>query len=438
MSKLEKSLVLLLIIPLIYTIYKSEIYNNGLLRSYYLKFYIILISSILFITLISFFKKSFKIYTYITLFSIVASLYIFEAYLILIRGENNILIKQKKYEKNYVKFDKRTRYEVFLEKNKISKKYTVNFHPSYYLNKKKSLLPLSGISNMQTINCNENGYYAEYMSDRYGFNNPDTEWNSKSISYLLIGDSFVHGSCVNRPHDLGSILRSLSKKKVINLGQRGNGPLMNYATLKEYYPKGTKNVIWFYFIGNDPIELKDEINDNLLIKYLKNKNFSQNLKNKQYQIDKNLNKTIELEIMKEHKFLSYLDSSKTKIFSFVKLYNLRKILQQSYLFYDSILPQDELKKILKMATDLSSKNDSKFYVVILPSYFKNNLSKHQTIEYELILKILNELQINYIDIVNEFKNTENHLSFFPFELPGHYNEKGYLEVGKKIFNIVNN
>ena len=79
---------------------------------------------------------------------------------------------------------------------------------------------------------------------------------------------------------------------------------MNYATLKEYYPKGTKNVIWFYFIGNDPGELKDEINDNLLIKYLENKDFSQNLKDKQDLINKKLNETIELEINKEHQ--SYL------------------------------------------------------------------------------------------------------------------------------------
>ena len=36
------------------------------------------------------------------------------------------------------------------------------------------LFPLSpSIPNSKIILCNENGYYAIYTSDRYGFNNPD-------------------------------------------------------------------------------------------------------------------------------------------------------------------------------------------------------------------------------------------------------------------------
>ena len=53
------------------------------------------------------------------------------------------------------------------------------------------ILPLSGISNSETIHCNENGYYSIYQSDRYGFNNPDEEWDKKEIEYLLVGDSFI-------------------------------------------------------------------------------------------------------------------------------------------------------------------------------------------------------------------------------------------------------
>ena len=38
-----------------------------------------------------------------------------------------------------------------------------------------------------TIYSNENGYFLIYLSDRYGFNNPDKEWDSDEIEYLLIG-----------------------------------------------------------------------------------------------------------------------------------------------------------------------------------------------------------------------------------------------------------
>ena len=53
------------------------------------------------------------------------------------------------------------------------------------------------------------------MSDRFGFNNPDTEWDGDEIEYIVIGDSFAHGACVNRPNDISSILRNLTKKKVL-------------------------------------------------------------------------------------------------------------------------------------------------------------------------------------------------------------------------------
>ena len=107
-----------------------------------------------------------------------------------------------------------------------------------------NIFPLSGISNSDTIYCNENGYFSIYQSDRYGFNNPNKEWDSIQIEYLLIGDSFTHGACINRPNDIASVLRTLSNKPVLNLGYAGNGLLIEYATLREYLPKNVKNILW--------------------------------------------------------------------------------------------------------------------------------------------------------------------------------------------------
>ena len=73
-------------------------------------------------------------------------------------------------------------------------------------------------NNKKTIYCNENGYYSIYQSDRYGFNNPDEEWDNKETEYLIVGDSFTDGACVNRPNDIASVLRILSNKSVLNLG----------------------------------------------------------------------------------------------------------------------------------------------------------------------------------------------------------------------------
>ena len=137
---------------------------------------------------------------------------------------------------------------------------------------------MSGIANSKTIHCNENGYYSIYESDRYGFNNPDNEWDQNEIEYLLVGDSFAHGACVNRPHDIASILRILSKKSVLNLGFSSNGPLMEYATLREYLNSNVKKVLWLFY-NNDIQNLESELSLNTQLKnYLKDLTFTQNLK----------------------------------------------------------------------------------------------------------------------------------------------------------------
>ena len=65
---------------------------------------------------------------------------------------------------------------------------------------------------------------------------------SKKIEYLLIGDSYAQGACVNRPNDIASVLRNLTSKPA-HLGQSGNGPLIEYATLREYLQPNIKNLM---------------------------------------------------------------------------------------------------------------------------------------------------------------------------------------------------
>ena len=140
------------------------------------------------------------------------------------------------YKKNIgERFDSRSRLEVFEETIKNDPNIGIAVYPTDYLKyMEDSLFPLSAIANTRTILCNESGEYAYYESDRYGFNNPDNEWNAKEIEYLLVGDSFTHGACVDRPNDIGSVLRTLTNKNVLNLGYGGNGPLLEYAVLREY------------------------------------------------------------------------------------------------------------------------------------------------------------------------------------------------------------
>ena len=129
------------------------------------------------------------------------------------------------------------------------------------------LFPLGGVANKTTVYGNESGKYLIYRSDRHGFNNPDTEWDAKEIEYLLLGDSFTHGACVNRPYDITSVLRKLSNKSAINLGISSSGSLTEFASLREYLPKNVRNIILLYYEGNDNSELLDELKNEILLNY---------------------------------------------------------------------------------------------------------------------------------------------------------------------------
>jgi hypothetical protein len=403
-------------IILFYSIYRSEIFENGLKRNYYLpNFYISIFLIIFFITL-SNINKEFQKYFVIIFMSIVLTLYCFEGYLDL--KKNN--------------FDKRHVYEVYKNLKKNDPEIVTTINPQLYLQEKQSanyIFTLSGISNVSTIMCNENGYYSIYKSDRYGFNNPDNQWEGGEVEYLLVGDSFTHGHCVNRPNDIASILRTLSNKKVLNLGYGGNGPLIEYATLREYLDKGVKKVLWLYFEGNDLLELNEELKYSLLNKYLNDMNFSQNLKSKQNQINKLAKTVFEKEVKTRETETAILENT---IVKFIKLKNLRD------LFYKSRVTNQpellELQIILKLADELVKKNNSQLFFIYLPSSQRYKIANPDSVyKKNMIKKIVNNLNISFIDIDDEvFKKEENYLNLFA-GFGGHYNETGYKKVSLKIY-----
>lgn len=74
-------------------------------------------------------------------------------------------------------------------------------------------------------------------------------------------------------------------KKTINLGIAASGPLIELAILKEYMSQlRPKRVLWFYFEANDLIELRTEVRNPTLMRYLKG-DYRQNLIDKQSDVD---------------------------------------------------------------------------------------------------------------------------------------------------------
>ena len=256
-----------------YITYRERIFHEGSIFSYYINYYIISIVLIIF-SIISFkISKNIKINLILINSSILIALYLIEVFLAYVYSDEK-RSRELYIKKNNIVFDQRSRKEVFLEMKKTDPKVTVSLSPANWVNNKefikKKFHPLSGVSNSTTVFCNELGYHAIYKSDRYGFKNPDIEWEQKSnLQFLLIGDSFTHGACVNSSDDIAGNIRKFLKidKKnpgVLNFGFRGQGPLGEYALLREYLPKvKTKRVVLIYF-ENDLGNLLEESRNKIL------------------------------------------------------------------------------------------------------------------------------------------------------------------------------
>lgn len=435
LNKIIKFIIIILIFVTLHIVYKSEIVWNGELRSYYFK-YLVLISLFIFLLFIFLlFNNEVKKYFVIFTLSIIFTFYSFEAYLIIIELTHHKKIlneKTIKYkEKTNKNFDKRSLNQIYNDQIKINKNIKLTIEPSLFLKYELlDIFPLSGISNSQTINCNENGSYSYFKSDRYGFNNPDDQWSKKKFNYVLVGDSYVFGSCVNRPFDIASSLRRLSNKTALNLGYGGNGPLIQYATLKEYLPDNTENVLWFYFEGNDHIDLLYESKNAYLNNYLKDINYSQKLINRQDEVD------IMLNIFFKKIEQVHLEKEKQKkldiVYQFVKLFKLRSAILSNKIELNEKL----YTKVLSKAKKLADKNGSNFYFVYLPQFKR---FEGQGIEYNNLISITKKLDITFIDINKiVFGSDLKPKKLFPFGLDGHYTKEGYYRIAEAINNHLQN
>ena len=396
--------------------------------------------------------KTFLTYSKITILSTILSIYLFQIFLtIKFSGSLGEISKKISLYENSTgnKYDIRTKFEVYNELKKTNDDIAVIMSPSFGLEYfgqqylKDNLFPLSGFSNKKTINCNENGYYSIFQSDRFGFNNPDTEWDSEEIEFLLVGDSFTLGSCVNRPHDIASKLRIFSNQNVLNLGYVANGPLFQYATLREYLEDNVKNIIWFYY-ENDIFDLDRDLKSNILLNYLNDKSFSQKLKFKQNIINDALAEFLirveSLEAKKQQNDKKEKNSIIYKIEKFITLKNIRELFLDKYFKSYSIQKKirPEFEQILLKSKELSNKNNSDFYFVFLPSYkrYAYGYDKDEIL-YNEIKTIVDKLNIKFIDIHNEFlTGKKSPLEYFPFQTSGHYNIEGYKEVSKIIYKFI--
>ena len=378
----------------------------------------------------------------------VISLYGFELYL---HSHKRKQSYKKPQNENYSNFDNRSKIQVIRDYLESGVKVYPAVHASTILplisdpidNKLliegNPILPFGHISNSRIILCNENGFWLNYVSDKYGFNNPNSIYDKGNIDIVIIGDSYAEGYCVQNDENISSQLNKL-KYNVINLGKSGNGPLMEYAVIKEYLQHiQHKVLLWVYCSSNDMIDLKNEMNSSFLKSYINNDNFSQDLINRQDIIDSTLIKIVDSEW--ERSRLKEVVNQLDKL-QLLKLENLRTRInllagiEQKYKkdHYSDDYKKEIFRNIIIKSNEFINSLNGKLYFIYLPDY--NYALNHENNKYRLyLINLMKELNIPFIDIQkNVFDIHDNPISFFAIGGESyHYTAEAY----NLITNVIN-
>tara|TARA_B100001123_G_C15272127_1_gene1010720 strand:- start:597 stop:1955 length:1359 start_codon:yes stop_codon:yes gene_type:complete len=423
-----------------YTLYQAEFIHGGNQFSYYYKYYLIFLLGILFWSLVLFLGEKRKLQFVILSTGIIFLLYFYE----IVRFYAPVILKSIP---NKSQLNEKTKYDV-IQDLKINQ--GLNAVPSIFpsallkknwINEDVDIFPLGGVSNATTVFCKEGNEFSIYKSDRYGFNNPDTEWD-KEIFWLLVGDSFTQGSCVQQGEDFASQIRLFTNKSAISLGMSGNGPLIELATLKEYtLKKNPKIVLWFYFERNDLEDLSLEKLNSIFRNYLK-EGFSQNLYSKQKEINNQLIEYINLAKQEVVNKRDQLNESSEKFLSFKKIIRLKILRDKTSLDRGLDFGVDPLfEKIIANANNFVNSWNGKLFFVYLPDKERYSARKAKDDNYlkrAQVINLIKNLNIPIIDIHKDFfLKQDDPISFYAHRVYGHYSPEGYAKISEVIINKVN-
>ncbi|MBK8252172.1 MAG: hypothetical protein IPK82_05830 [Polyangiaceae bacterium] len=312
-------------------------------------------------------------------------------------------------------------------------------------------LPFAGVSNRHTVFCNEGGYWAQYESDEYGFNNPKGIWNTGPIDLAILGDSYSQGACVHPQNITAAHIRK-KFPKTLTFGMCANGPLMEYANLREnVIDLKPKVVLWVYY-SNDLSDMNVETQSTTLMKYVEDDNFRQHLKERQAAIDNALDTYLNEHAARVPMWPTGLDSvgltrqstplflqdivmreQRSSVASVVRLDWFTNAITSRFLekdFFKEDIQWDLFRKVLSKAKTTVDTWGGQTYFVYLPDVFFLKPGMEQPLR-KGVLEAANNADMRVIDIHEVFKAMPNPESYRP-HYEAHFTEEGFELVAKVI------
>ncbi len=319
------------------------------------------------------------------------------------------------------------------------------------------LIPLAGVSKVNTVLCNEDGSPLVEMSDRYGFINQDKKWDQQSYDMVIAGESYFQGFCTT-PYSEHFIAKLNREFNILNLSNWGNGPLAKLGVLKEYFSNKWAKKLIFSFAANDLVTDLSREKKSILSNYL-HPSFSQDLMSKQSQVNTFISKNYGMEQVKKKSFnktyrdfrsMLRLENVSKRFFSWLReLSHPRQVAFKKMTDYHSLLDVDLklysqiLDEVVKIATN-SGATPYFIYIPLAETFIKpiddKQYQKNIKILHREVISLAKEKGFHIIDLHSYISKQKNPLRYynvlrFPYNY-GHFKRDKHSEVFKFIMEQV--
>jgi hypothetical protein len=295
-----------------------------------------------------------------------------------------------------------------------------------------------------------------YSKDRYGFRDSITNnKNYNNTDIIILGDSFGISACINSPYDLTSqLIKKTNNKKILNLSVSGTGPIYQSEMLKRLLKVTNtkfKTLIWIYYEGNDHEDINKNSNKEFDLEtefdltFIRGFNKFQELQPQKIKLRNDITEQILDEYIVDYQMDKNTFIIKLKLFFSFYFRGFGSLVKYTTKYEPLIQNEKNYENIFKDFNEyLISKDINDRIIYYIPKYTRlsyNNISHPQLTQLNELKNFIKDTaqkyEFKFIDGTDFFLKKDP-LDVFHYNLPTHFNEKGYELLAEHLkMNIVN-
>jgi hypothetical protein len=301
----------------------------------------------------------------------------------------------------------------------------------------RGILPLSNASKALVVECNEGPGYLQFRSDRFGFNNPPG-LVAGPADVVVIGESLALGHCVAPSTSAVDRLRERFPRTA-NFGVAGGRVLSQLAAFREYVePLEPPVVVWF--LNLNFAEPRHESSQPILLRYLDDQSFSQDLRLRQHEVDAFIREVAApLPLRRDRALRAQLDNPAG--FPFARVGKLQEIRRLAG--FGSVIQRPppapnlgHFARALEHMSEATARWGGRLVVLMLPSYSLSVRNARAVARYEALTRLLHTAEVEVVDGVALFAAEPDFLSLYTLRTDNHPNERGHAMLAEAVIAAI--